>query len=137
MAEAVGFDIFLQVGTNNVTKSTSANLSINHDTPDASTKDSDFESIIAGQLSASISFEGLYDDADAASAEQFIDDLIAGTAVTIRFARADTPVTGEISYYTGSAYVAGVDLEAADNEPTTISVTLEINGALSVVKAGA
>lgn len=135
--ENVGIDIELQVSTVAVTKTTSSSLSLSQDTPDASTKDSIWESILSGKRSGTISVEGLYDDADAASIYQFVDDLVSGNTVALRFARTDTPAVGEPSYYSANALVSGIEISGNDNEATTISATLELTGAVTATKQGA
>jgi hypothetical protein len=135
MAEQAGIDIALQVATVAVSKATSTTLSVNKNNPDATTKDSDWEAVITGKVSGSISFEGLYDDSVAASGFQFIDDIIAGDEIALRFARTDTPAVGEPSYYAANGLVSSVEISANDDEVATISATIELTGTISATKA--
>lgn len=133
--EAVGGDLELTIGGTTVAELTSCSLTISANMLEAGSKDSNFAESLSGKKSATIQFEGRYDDGDADSAFQFVDGWLNGTSYSAAFARTDTPAAGEWSKFAATAYVGSVELSANDDETMNISGTLEITGAVTKTDA--
>ena len=91
--------------------------------------------MISGRKSFSISTDGLadFDDvASATSAEGFSDYAIAGTQVFFTFERPSTGLSsGDLTGWSGSAFIESFEISAASDELVTYSVSLKGTGALT------
>jgi predicted secreted protein len=107
---------------------TSAELSIEADLPDATTKDSaGWAEHIQGLRSWSVSVDGLV-AYDGSYPSQTVADLIINrTSVVLQFT---TEVTGD-TYWTGSASLQGQTISAEMESPASFSASFTGNGALT------
>jgi len=112
-----------------VTHSTNANLNIEMETRDMTTKDSaTWKDTGEGYLSWSMDAEFYVAEDATEGFEELFDDIIARTAVTIKYSSA---VSGDVEYR-GSAFVTGLTRSAGlDGDNETYTVTFTGNGALS------
>ena len=111
---------------------------MNVDTIDISTKDSSgFRDLLAGQMSFSLSADGLMDFAGVAGDTE-VDELfnqmfqpVGGTgrtAVTFVFGLA-SPASGDFTY-SGSGFITSLEISAGMEDAPTYSVSIEGTGAL-------
>ncbi len=122
-----GTNLLLQVEGDTIGHTTSCSLTISHDLPDATTKDSNgFSEVISGLRSGEISFEGLVDYSDAASAIELIDYIINRTVVTCVFG---TSVTGD-AIYTAEGYISSVEQSAEMESTVSYSGSITLTGAI-------
>jgi len=122
-----GTNLLLQVEGDTIGHTTSCSLTISHDLPDATTKDSNgFSEVISGLRSGEISFEGLVDYSDAASAIELIDYILNRTVVTCVFG---TSVTGD-AIYTAEGYISSVEQSAEMESTVSYSGSITLTGAI-------
>jgi hypothetical protein len=122
-----GTNLLLKVEGDTIGHTTSCSLTISHDLPDATTKDSNgFSEVISGLRSGEISFEGLVDYSDAASAIELIDYIINRTVVTCVFG---TSVTGD-AIYTAEGYISSVEQSAEMESTVSYSGSITLTGAI-------
>ena len=112
--------------------STSCSMTINHDLPESTTKDSaGYQEVISGQRSFEISFDGLVDYTDGSNNKQNhthlstqIDnrqniDFTFGTAVS-----GDTLISGE-------GFISSLEISGEMESPTSYSGTIVGTGSLT------
>lgn len=122
-----GTNLLLKVEGDTIGHTTSCSLTISHDLPDATTKDSNgFSEVISGLRSGEISFEGLVDYSDAASAIELIDYILNRTMVTCVFG---TSVTGD-AIYTAEGYISSVEQSAEMESTVSYSGSITLTGAI-------
>ena len=108
--------------------SKSCSLSFKASTMDVTTKDSSlWADFLPTVKDWSISTDGLVALDSAANAVKLSDYLIAGTLVVVKFS---THTIGNLYWY-GNAYVASCDISAGMDEPTSYTITLTGDGALT------
>ena len=144
MAIFNGTDLILKVSPSSggtavkLMHSQNVSLSMNVDTIDISTKDSSgYRDILAGQMSYSLSADGLMDFGGVAGDTE-VDELfnqmfqvvggIGRTAVTFAFGFT-IPATGEYSY-SGSGFITSLEISGGTEDAPTYSVSIEGSGAL-------
>ena len=144
MAIFNGTDLILKVSPSSggtavkLMHSQNVSLSMNVDTIDISTKDSSgYRDLLAGQMSYSLSADGLMDFAGVAGDTE-VDELfnqmfqpVGGsgrTAVTFAFGFT-SPATGEYSY-SGSGFITSLEISGGTEDAPTYSVSIEGTGAL-------
>lgn len=113
--------------------STSCSLSITHDLPEATTKDSaGWSEVISGTRSFEISFDGLVDYTDDASSKNNADTII--TLVNNR-SKVDftfgTATTGD-QLISGEGYIASIEVSAEMESAVTYSGTITGTGSLTI-----
>ena len=111
--------------------STSCTLSMNVDTIDISTKDSEgFRDLLGGQKSFSLSADGLMDFASAGTStdpDELFTNMMNRTSVTFTFA-----LDVQSGYkYTGSAFITSLEVTGGVEDAPTYSVSLEGTGEIS------
>ena len=139
-----GTSLVVLIGTEVIAYATSCSLSLNIDTPDASTKQSlGWADEIGGQKSWSLTTDGLAtvipgSVATYVSTTELNNLAIARAAVTVKFTTVDnstvggvTPVSGD-TIYSGSAFIESVDLTADMENPVTYSVSFKGTGPLTI-----
>tara|TARA_R100000426_G_scaffold70396_1_gene48937 strand:+ start:132 stop:560 length:429 start_codon:yes stop_codon:yes gene_type:complete len=111
--------------------STSVSLSVNADTIDVSTKDSQgFRDLIGGQKSFSLSADGLMDFASTNSStdpDELFTNMMNRTSVTFTFA-----LDVQSGYkYTGSGFITSLEISGGMEDAPTYSVSIEGTGEIS------
>ena len=111
--------------------STSCSLSVNADTIDVSTKDSQgFRDLIGGQKSFSLSADGLMDFASTLSTtdtDELFTNMMNRTSVTFTFA-----LDVQSGYkYTGSGFITSLEISGGMEDAPTYSVSIEGTGEIS------
>ena len=144
MAIFNGTDLILKVSPSSggtavkLMHSQNVSLSMNVDTIDISTKDSSgYRDLLAGQMSYSLSADGLMDFGGVAGDTE-VDELfnqmfqvvggVGRTAVTFAFGFT-TPATGEYSY-SGSGFITSLEISGGTEDAPSYSVSIEGSGAL-------
>ena len=115
--------------TANLLFATSASLSISMDLRDSTTKASNgFQDNLAGLKSWEVSGDGFVDlTSTANSTKGLITQMLSATPeVEVRFG---TTASGE--FYTGSAFITSISIDAGVEENATYSISLQGNGALA------
>jgi hypothetical protein len=107
----------------------SFSLSLTRNMIDVSSKDSSFRKIAPGKIGGSFSAEFVTDWADV-DQEKMLDNILARTAVAVAFGK-ETPTTGD-KVFSGSAHLQSVELDAPDNEASSLSVSGKFNGTITV-----
>jgi|TARA_R100001198_G_C5156979_1_gene163796 predicted secreted protein len=142
MAIFNGTDLVLQVqeanGSANEFKllhSQNVSLSINVDTIDVSTKDSNgFRDLLGGQKSFSLSADGLYDFSPTTGTttdpSDLVTQMLARTEVTFTFTYSGTLATGD-TYYTGSGIVTSFEVSGGVEDAPVYSVSIEGSSAIT------
>ena len=129
MAKINATNFLIQKDGNVIAHSTSATISINLDTPDASTKNSGgYAEVIAGQRSWEGSVEGLVDYTGTFGAQGLAVLLNDRTSFTVLF-------TDEISThqtYTGTAYITSYEENGENEQALSYSVSFIGTGALTI-----
>tara|TARA_R110000796_G_scaffold59842_1_gene138145 strand:+ start:58 stop:468 length:411 start_codon:yes stop_codon:yes gene_type:complete len=122
-----GTDLLLQVEGIAIGHTTSCTLSLSHDLPEATTKDSGgFQEVISGLRSGEISFEGLVDYSDVANAVVLADYIFNRTIITCVFG---TSSVGD-SIYTAEGYVSSIEQSAEMESPVSYSGSITLTGAI-------
>ena len=137
MAIFNGTDLILKVSPSNggteakLMHSQNVSLSMNVDTIDISTKDSSgFRDLLGGQMSFSLSADGLMDFAGVAGdteVDELFDQMFARTPVTFTFALA-TPAGYTI---TGSGFLTSLEISGGTEDAPTYSCSIEGSGTLT------
>jgi len=123
-----GTSLVLYIGAVAVGSATGHTLSVQMATRDATTKSSDgWAAKLAGLRSWTASGSGFVCFADTYGYEELQAAVIARTAVTVKLS---TEVAGD-TYYSGSGYLTGIDLDAPVEESSTYTFTIEGTGALT------
>lgn len=112
--------------------STSCSMTISHDLPEATTKDSSgYQEVISGLRSAEISFEGLIDYTDNGNSLQNVDTI--ATLITGR-SKIDwtfgTGTTGD-TVFSGEGFISNLEQTAEMESAATYSGTITVTGALT------
>lgn len=122
-----GTNLLLKVEDTTVGHTTSCTLTISHDLPEATTKDSaGWQEVISGVRSGEISFEGLVDYSDSANAIELADYIINRTQITAVFG---TTESGD-SIYTAEGYISSIEQSAEMESPVSYSGSITITGAI-------
>jgi len=122
-----GTNLLLKVEDTTVGHTTSCTLTISHDLPEATTKDSaGWQEVISGVRSGEISFEGLVDYSDSANAIELADYIINRTQITAIFGTAES---GD-SIYTAEGYISSIEQSAEMESPVSYSGSITITGAI-------
>lgn len=111
--------------------STSCTLSMNVDTIDVSTKDSQgWRDLLAGQKSFSLSADGLMDFASAGTStdpDELFTNMMGRNSVTFTFA-----LDVQSGYkYTGSAWITSLEITGGVEDAPTYSISLEGTDAIT------
>ena len=111
--------------------STSCSLSVNADTIDVSTKDSQgFRDLIGGQKSFSLSADGLMDFVSTGTStdtDELFTNMMNRTSVTFTFA-----LDVQAGYkYTGSGFITSLEISGGMEDAPTYSVSIEGTGEIS------
>ena len=125
----LGKNLVIQIGTTTIAASQSCSFSLQRESIDVSTKDSEAVFKEYGKYSATISSEHLVDYTDKEGVFSLDDALIAGTKVTASWIKK-SEATGDISY-SGSWVVTTFELSADDNSEATASISLESDGPIT------
>ena len=130
-----GTNLAVYIGSDVIAHATSHSLSITHDARDATTKDSSgWTDRLEGLRSWEISGEGLVAfDGTVDIDDIFTSYIVTRTAVTVKFS---TEVSGDV-YWTGSAYLTGIDLDSPVEDNVSYSYTFSGTGALTKATVGA
>ncbi|QDP57522.1 MAG: putative tail tube protein [Prokaryotic dsDNA virus sp.] len=108
--------------------STSASLSLSHDLPEATTKDSaGFAEHISGLRSAEISFEGLVSYTDTQNIAELTDFILNRTKLDWTLA---TTTTGD-QILTGEGFLASAEVSSEMESPVTYSGSITCTGAIT------
>ena len=120
-----GTNLLVKIAGDNVGHTTSCTLSLTHDLPDITTKDSKgWSEMISGVRGGSISFDGMIDYGDKNSPIKLSDYILGRTAVVVVFG---TEQTGDI-IYTSTGYLANIDQSADHEAGASYSGTITITG---------
>ena len=113
--------------------SQTVSLSINVDTIDISTKDSQgFRDLLGGQKSFSLSADGLMDfntGAGDTEPDELFTQAMNRTPVTFVFGLA-SPASGDYTY-SGSGFISSIEFSAGTEDAPTYSVTIVGTGTLT------
>tara|TARA_R110002050_G_scaffold192008_5_gene326891 strand:- start:368 stop:769 length:402 start_codon:yes stop_codon:yes gene_type:complete len=128
MAVFNGTNLILSIEGATLGHTTSCNLSLSSDLPEATTKDSaGFSEVITGTKSGEISFDGLVDYTDSSNSVELADFLLAGTALTCVFG---TVASGE-RIYTAEGFLNSIEVSAEMESPVSYSGTITLTGAIT------
>ena len=107
---------------------TSCSMSLSHDLPEATTKDSSgYAEYISGVRGGTISFEGLVAYDDSANAEEIIGYVTSRNKVDWSFGTAETGDT----VYEGEGFISSIEVSAEMESPVSFSGEITITGAIS------
>lgn len=116
-----------------IAAATDCSLSLNVETIDITTKDSQgFRELLGGVRSGSISVSGLIDYVDSASNKDMADLWTVWenrTAVTVTFSK-DNEDTGDLSF-SASAILTSLEQSGGTEDTATYSATFELTGAIT------
>ena len=111
---------------------TSATLNITADLPDASSKDdSGWANHVQGQRSWSVDLDGLADFETSGSVDTLVAYLTGRTQASIEFEPQSAAITSKGVSYTGTASLASVTIEAANETTATLSGSFTGDGELA------
>tara|TARA_B110000483_G_scaffold57008_1_gene71305 strand:+ start:1377 stop:1778 length:402 start_codon:yes stop_codon:yes gene_type:complete len=128
MAVFNGTNLILSIEGATLGHTTSCNLSLSSDLPEATTKDSaGFSEVITGTKSGEISFDGLVDYTDSSNSVELADFLLAGTALTCVFG---TAASGE-RIYTAEGFLNSIEVSAEMESPVSYSGSITLTGAIT------
>ena len=115
-----------------VANATSSDFELTRDTIDATNKDGgQYKEFLVGLAGWTMNAEGIFEEdgsATGVSAKDLLDDVIAGTAITVVMT---SNVSGDLKV-TGSAVITSFAWNAPVNDVATFSVSLQGSGALTV-----
>ena len=95
---------------------------------DATTKDSaGFSEVIAGLVSAEITFDGLMDYTDANGGKEISHKLLTRQKCDFTFG---TAATGD-TIYSGEGFISAAEITGSMEEATTYSGTITVTGAIT------
>lgn len=107
---------------------TSCTMSLSHDLPEATTKDSSgYSEYISGVRGGTISFEGLVAYDDSANAEEIIGYVTSRSKVDWSFG---TAASGD-TVYEGEGFISSIEVSAEMESPVSFSGEITITGAIS------
>lgn len=107
---------------------TSCSMSLSHDLPEATTKDSNgYSEYISGVRGGTISFEGLVAYDDSANAEEIIGYVTGRNKVDWSFG---TAASGD-TVYEGEGFISSIEVSAEMESPVSFSGEITITGAIS------
>lgn len=116
------------IGTTAINNLEDCELSLEAEAIDVTTKDSNgWKEVLHGLKSWTISGGGILDFAATEGVEEIFDDLVAGTAGTIKFS---TSVTGD-SEFSGSGIYTSLSISAPKEDKVSFSFTITGTGVLS------
>ncbi|MCR9252291.1 MAG: phage tail protein [bacterium] len=126
MAAVRGQVLAWSVGGVQVEDQTDSEISFELEMDDFTSKDStgNWKEFLPGLKSWSGSCSGTYDPTATEGADESIDDLIAGTALTVLFT---TGTTGN-RQWTGTAYITSANIQAPLTGPATYSISFQGTG---------
>lgn len=129
MAKLNGTGLLVYVGSNAIAGTRSFTLNLSQDTPDATTKDSEgWKEVIEGLREWSVDFDGLFDATATEGFEERMDAIIdRDGSVTLKMSTEESGDT----YWTGSAVMSNMTLDAPMEDVVSFSGTFVGNGALS------
>lgn len=128
MAKKNGTDWLIYVDGTVVGCATDSTLTVNRETIDTSCKDSEgWADNLSGQKSWELTSENVLDLAASYGYEEAFDELVGTNDVTVKM---DTTFSGE-PYLEGSARITSLELNAPNEDVTTMSVTFEGNGEIT------
>ena len=123
-----GTSLIMYIGDVAIGSATGHTLSVKMATRDATTKSSaGWAAKLAGLRSWDAGGNGFVCFADTYGSEELIAAAIARTAVTVKLS---TEVSGD-TYYSGSGFFTGCDLDTPVEESSTYTFTIEGTGALT------
>ena len=129
MAVTRGLSILVYVGDKAVGGQKNCSLSMEADTIDISNKnDFGWSSFIGGAKSWSVSCDGQFVTDDQGQ-KALMDAFVGGTNVTVEMKSEDNAV-----YFSGTAQITSVEVEASFDDVATLSVELQGVGALATTK---
>lgn len=115
-----------------VANATSSDFELTRDTIDATNKDGgQYKEFLVGLAGWTMNAEGIFEEDGSAtgiSAKDLLDDVIAGTAITVVMT---SNVSGDLKV-TGSAVITSFAWNAPVNDVATFSVSLQGSGSLTV-----
>ena len=115
-------------GSDVIGKATECSISFSGELRDTSNKDSGgWSEKLPGLKSASISTTALLAYDATHGFEELWTKFAAGTAITAKFS---TEVTGDY-YHTGTFYITSMEVNAPNEENSTLSISLESSGAIT------
>ena len=107
---------------------TSCSMSLSHDLPEATTKDSNgYSEFISGVRGGTISFEGLVAYDDSSNAEEIIGYVTGRNKVDWSFGTAETGDT----VYSGEGFISSIEVSAEMESPVSYSGEITITGAIT------
>jgi TP901-1 family phage major tail protein len=125
----LGKNLVIQKDGTTIAASRSCSFSLQRDSINVSTKDSEADFKEYGKYRATISSEHLVDFSDETGVFSLDDALLEGTKVTASWIKK-SEATGDISY-SGSWIVTSFELSADDNSEATASISLESDGTIT------
>ena len=107
---------------------TSATLTITHDLPESTSKDSSgFQEVISGLRSGEISFEGLVDYTDTLNHDEIFTMVSNRSKVDFTFG---TIITGD-AVLSGEGFISSLEINADMESAVTFSGTIVTTGAIT------
>jgi len=130
-------NIVLKIGSVELIGETNHSLSSSADVIDVSSKASGrTRRILSGRVSENISFESLLDDTNITDYgyKEAHGALKAGTLISFTIMEVDTTGTqvDATDMISGSGYITSLTKDAPDNDRSTMSGTIEVDGDLTV-----
>lgn len=111
-----------------IAHATEGSISLSMDTRDATTKDSSASrDLLEATKSGTISVSALYAEDAAYGVDDLMSSWAARTVLTIKFS---TEVTGD-HFWSGSAYVTSLEVNAGMEDNVSYSATFELSGAIT------
>lgn len=133
MAVLNGTLYVFSVDGNAIGSTKNATLTLNMDTPEATTKDSGgYRELIAGLRSWSGSFDGLYDPTDANGVNDITSLWTSRSSFTVLF--RETGSTSGTESYTGTAFFTSFEKSAPREDVMTFSASFEGTGTLTITQ---
>ena len=112
----------------NLGHTTSATLTITHDLPESTSKDSSgFQEVISGLRSGEISFEGLVDYTDTLNHDEIFTMVSNRSKVDFTFG---TIITGD-AVLSGEGFISSLEINADMESAVTFSGTIVTTGAIT------
>ena len=123
-----GTNLLVKIAGDNVGHTTSCTLSLTHDLPDVTTKDSEgWSEMISGVRGGSISFDGLIDYSDTQSPITLSDYIFDRNTIEVVFGTVETGDT----IFTANGFLANVDQSADHEAGASYSGTITITGPIT------
>lgn len=112
--------------------STSCSMTISHDLPEATTKDSSgYQEVISGLRSAEISFEGLIDYTDAGNSLKNVDGIASLITGRNKIDWSFGTGTSGDTVFTGEGFIASLEQSAEMESAATYSGTITVTGSIT------